>query len=159
MNHHTIVVLNNLRSVHNVGSIFRTAEAAGVSQIFLVGTTPTPIDRFGRKRRDLAKVALGAEDMVAWEYRETLTEVVRELREQGVTIVAVEQSPTSVSYRAYTPDDACALVFGNEPEGLAPEDIALCDAVIEIPMFGKKESLNVSVTAGIILYRFAESQE
>jgi 23S rRNA (guanosine2251-2'-O)-methyltransferase len=152
MNNETIVILNNLRSVHNVGSIFRTAEAAGVRQIFLVGTTPTPVDRFGRKRADLAKVALGAETMVSWEYRDTLDEVGDELRQRGVVIVAVEQSEGSVPYTEFTSEGSVALVFGNEPAGLSQEELTLCDYVVEIPMYGEKESLNVSVAAGIVLF-------
>lgn len=150
------LILHNLRSVHNVGSIFRTADAAGVTKIYLVGYTPTPIDRFGRARKDLAKVALGAETSVPWEYYRRINVLLRELRVQKLSIVAVEQDKHSVDYRDFRPKEATAFILGNEVNGIPKGVLALCDTIVEIPMHGKKESLNVSVSAGIVLFQYAK---
>src|SRR5437868_13516878 len=93
------ILLDNIRSVHNVGSIFRTAEAAGVSKIYCSGTTPVPVDRFGRKRKDFAKVSLGAEEMVEWDYIQSAASLITRLKKEGFQIVAVEQAKNSVDYR------------------------------------------------------------
>lgn len=146
------VILHNVRSVHNVGSIFRTADAAGVSKIFLTGHTPTPHDRFGRERKDLAKVALGAEKSVDWEYQKTTPALIKKLHKEGVYVVAIEQSKGSVNYKKIHPKKVMAFVYGNEVEGIPASILKMCDAVAEIPMAGKKESLNVSVSAGITLF-------
>lgn len=146
------VILDNIRSVHNVGSIFRTSDAAGVEKIYLCGTTPTPTDRFGRARNDLAKVSLGAEQSVLWEYVEHTTEIVQKLKDQGIKLFGVEQYEGSVDYTAVSYPKQCAFVFGNEVGGVSLDVLAECDEVIEIPMEGEKESLNVSVAAGIILF-------
>lgn len=148
MNKKVYILLHDLRSVHNVGSIFRTADAAGVYKIYLSGTTPTPLDRFHNKRKDFIKVSLGAEDSVAWEYVE-LTDFLKNYKGQ---LVAVEQDEKSVLYtEAKIENDVC-LVFGAEVEGVHKEILKRADLIIEIPQVGKKESLNVSVTAGIILF-------
>jgi 23S rRNA (guanosine2251-2'-O)-methyltransferase len=147
------VILDNIRSVHNVGSIFRTCDAAGVGKLVLCGTTPTPIDRFGRTRPDLAKVALGAEKTVPWEYVPETEQAVRDLRKEGVRIIAIEQTASSIDYRAPASQEASAFIFGNEVEGISEGVLALCDEVVDIPMRGEKESLNVSVAVGIILFR------
>ena len=161
-----IVILDNIRSVHNVGSIFRTSDAAGVEKIYLCGTTPTPIDRFGRARTDLAKVALGAETTVPWEYAENTIDVVQKLKQEGTKAFGVEQYEGSIDYASVqypeqcatavggAPQDAVAFIFGNEVGGVSLDVLAECDEVIEIPMKGEKESLNVSVAAGIILFHF-----
>ncbi len=146
------VILDNIRSVHNVGSIFRTCDAAGVEKIILCGTTPTPLDRFGRTRKDLAKVSLGAEKTVPWEYEETTQAAIARLKEEGASIVAVEQTEGAIDYKKLVIAGPTAFVFGNEVDGVSREALALCDAAIEIPMAGRKESLNVAVTVGIILF-------
>ena len=150
------LILHNLRSVHNVGSIFRTADAAGVTKIYLVGCTPTPIDRFGRVRKDMAKVALGAETSMPWEYCRQINVLLRALRAQKLSIVAVEQDKHSVDYRTFKPKKAVAFILGNEVTGIPKGVLALCDTIVEIPMHGKKESLNVSVSAGIVLFQYAK---
>ncbi|MDO8620090.1 MAG: TrmH family RNA methyltransferase [bacterium] len=147
-----LLILHNIRSVHNVGSIFRTADGAGVEKLYLVGHTPTPIDRFGRARKDLAKVALGAEVSVSWEYHKTISPLIRKLRKEGVGVVAVEQDERSVNYKTFKTKKPVALILGNEVTGIPKKVLALCDAIVEIPMRGKKESLNVSVVAGIVLF-------
>lgn len=149
------LILNNIRSTHNVGSIFRTADGAGVTKIYLTGYTPQPIDRFGRHRSDIAKVALGAEKSVSWEYRESIEALLAELKQQEITIVGLEQDERSVQYRDYQVPRTFALILGNEPEGIEESIRKQCDALVEIPMYGEKESLNVSVAAGIAVYQLA----
>ena len=149
------VLLHNIRSAHNVGAIMRTADGAGVSRVFLSGYTPRPVDRFGRGDKRLAKTALGAQHALSWEYRADPMVLVGSLREEGWRIVGVEQDPHSRDYRAHALDSPTLFVFGNEVRGLSPALSAACDVLIEIPMRGTKESLNVSVAAGIILFRFA----
>lgn len=147
------LLLDNIRSVHNVGSIFRTAETLGVSKIYCIGTTPTPIDRFKRKRKDFAKVSLGAEDMVAWEYHEDAEAVVKELKKEGFQIISLEQSNDSMDYKEVKPRDKCLVILGAEVDGVSEELLQKSDIIAEIPMAGEKESLNVSIAAGILLYR------
>jgi 23S rRNA (guanosine2251-2'-O)-methyltransferase len=147
-----VIVLHNIRSAHNVGSIFRTADAAGVKKIFLSGYTPVPIDRFGRSQKEIAKTALGAEKYLKWEYKKSLAKLVEDLKKEGWSVVGVEQDKKSKDYRKYNNKNKTAIIFGNEVRGLSLGARALCDNLIEIPMHGKKESLNVSVTAGIILF-------
>ena len=155
-----ILVLHNIRSAHNVGSIFRTADAAGVKKIYLCGITPTPLDRFGRPRQDLAKVSLGAEKMVAWEYAKSASRLLGNLKKDGYKIFAVEQFPKSTPYHKFDIKSKklkAALVFGNEVRGLPPSVLKKADKILEIPMCGKKESLNVSVACGVTLFRLVYS--
>jgi 23S rRNA (guanosine2251-2'-O)-methyltransferase len=153
-----IVILNNIRSSENVGSIFRTADAAGVSKIYLVGYTPAPTDKFGRKNTRLSKAALGAEEFVKWDKLKSLKSASLKVKKKGYKIIGVEQAKNSIYYRKIktsrlsTPVSGLALVFGNEVEGLSKKELELCDLIAEIPMKGKKESLNVAVSAGIILF-------
>lgn len=146
------VILHNVRSSHNVGSIFRTADGAGVEKIFLTGYTPTPVDRFGRVVEEIKKTSLGATESVEWEHHKDIEEVVQMLKRKGVTIVAVEQHPRATNFKEYAPKGNIAYIFGNEVEGVPEEVIQAADAVIEVPMKGEKESLNVAVTVGIILF-------
>ena len=150
-----IAVLDNLRSVHNVGSIFRTANAVGIDKIYLCGTTPTPLDHKGLKRKDFAKVALGAEDTLIWEYFENTVECVTKLRAEGVYILALEQDENSIDYKAVDISDQIdvALIVGHEVDGITKDVLKLSDCVVEIPMLGTKESLNVTIAFGIALYR------
>lgn len=148
-----VLILSDIRSVENAGSIFRTAEGLGVSKIYLVGTTPAPTDRFGRKRTDFAKVALGAEDLVEWEYQEKIDSTLTELKNQDFKIIALEQSEDSKNLKDFTASTQFALVLGNEVDGIPEEVLNKCDAVLEIEMKGNKESLNVSVSAGIALFQ------
>ncbi|KKW11400.1 MAG: tRNA/rRNA methyltransferase (SpoU) [Parcubacteria group bacterium GW2011_GWA2_49_9] len=151
------LILHNIRSVHNVGSIFRTADAAGVSRIYLTGYTPAPVDRFGRERKDFAKVSLGAEKSVPWEQRKGSATLISELQKQKVTVVALEQSPRSTHYKKERATGPVAVVLGNEVDGIPENVLALCDSIAEIPMHGEKESLNVSVAAGIFLFSLLDS--
>ncbi len=146
------ILLENIRSVHNVGSIFRTADARGVKKIYLCGNTPCPLDRFGNKRKDFHKVALGAEESVEWEYLKDSKEVLG-LLEKDCEVISVEQDKNSVSLYDFKPQKKNQLyVLGNEVDGVSDEILKNSDAILEIPMFGEKESLNVSVTAGIVLF-------
>ena len=158
--------------MHNVGSIFRTSDGAGcVEKIYLCGITPAPIDRFGRKRRQIAKVSLGAEDSILWEKlgdeeysEETWTErttkqtleVVNMLKESGFTVLAIEQHGQSILYNEYTTSDVglnkTVIIVGHELDGIPEIILNRCDGILEIPMRGLKHSLNVSVAYGIILY-------
>ncbi|HEV3245505.1 MAG TPA: TrmH family RNA methyltransferase [Candidatus Paceibacterota bacterium] len=146
------VLLHNIRSAHNVGSIFRTSDAAGVSKVFLSGYTPAPIDRFGSARKDIAKVALGAEKYISWEFHKDPYAVISSLRKAGWHIVGVEQDEKAIDHRKILLKERTLFVFGNEVRGISAALRKKCDALIEIPMRGKKESLNVSVAAGIILF-------
>lgn len=146
------VVLDNLRSAYNVGSIFRTCDAAGIDKILLIGTTPSPIDRFGRPVREIEKTSLGAVQTVPWEYLSTAEEACAFLMKEQVDIIAVEQDARSIPYKKHTPGEACAYVFGNEVDGVSDIFLQSADEVIEIPMKGAKESLNVAVSVGIILF-------
>jgi 23S rRNA (guanosine2251-2'-O)-methyltransferase len=149
----TVLILDNIRSVLNVGSIFRTADAFGISKIYLCGITPTPVDRFGRKRNDLHKTALGAEDSVSWEYFENTKEAVEKLKEVNFRVIALEQDKKSKDYKECSTGDKTAIVLGSETEGVSKEVLDLSDEIAEIKMHGTKESLNVAVTAGIVLSR------
>jgi 23S rRNA (guanosine2251-2'-O)-methyltransferase len=146
-----VLILNNIRSVINVGAIFRTADAIGIDKVFLTGYTPTPVDRFGKERKDFAKASLGAE--VDWEFRENPRELISELKEQMFQIVSLEQSSESVDYKEVQVGNLVAVVLGNEVEGVDKDILDISDIIAEIPMVGSKESLNVSVAAGVFLFR------
>jgi tRNA G18 (ribose-2'-O)-methylase SpoU len=147
-----ILILHNIRSVENVGAMFRTADAAGVDKIYLTGYTPTPLDRFGRKRKDLAKSALGAEEFVPWEQVKSLPGLLRILKQDGFYIIAIEQDEKSIDYRKVNLKNKNVFIMGAEVEGISKALLKKCDAIAEIPMYGKKESLNVSVAFGIIIF-------
>jgi 23S rRNA (guanosine2251-2'-O)-methyltransferase len=156
------LLLHDMRSAYNVGSIFRTADAFGAEKIFVSGCTPAPIDRFGRKRADIAKVALGAEESIKWEQ---VTDgpgilIMKFKKENNAVVIALEQDGKSVDYRniqneiveKMTGELRILLILGNEVEGVSREILDMADRIAEIPMRGKKESLNVSVAAGIALF-------
>lgn len=147
------LILHNIRSLHNVGSIFRTADAAGVKKIFLTGYTPAPFDVFGKVRKEIRKTALGAEKYLEWEKTSDLGKIIKKLKKQGFFIVAVEQTKGAVNYSKFKPKFPLVLILGNEIRGLSKIILKKCNKVIQIPMYGKKESLNVSVAAGIVLYK------
>ena len=149
----TCILLHDIRSVYNVGAIFRTADAVGVSKIYLSGYSPTPLDRFNQPRKDFAKCALGSELSVPWEYAKSPAALLMKLKKSGFQVIAVEQSDRSVDYKKAKPAAKSLLVFGNEVSGVSPSILKKSDLIVEIPMRGKKESLNVSVSAGIVLFR------
>lgn len=142
-----VVVLDNVRSMHNVGSVFRTADAFLLQGIVLCGYTPVP------PHRDIQKTALGATDTVEWQYFPTTVEAVEALRAEGFAIVAIEQAATSVMLNDFVPGDRpLALVFGNEVSGVDPAVMQRADGCIEIPQLGMKHSLNISVSTGIVIW-------
>lgn len=140
------VVLDNIRSLHNVGAIFRTADGAGIEKLWLCGITGYP------PQGDIAKTALGAEESVVWEYARDVLEVVRRHKAQGFQIVLLEQAEGSVAYDEFFPDKPVCLVVGNEVGGIMEELAELADTAIEIPMAGVKNSLNVAVAFGVAVF-------
>ncbi|MBI4135922.1 RNA methyltransferase [Candidatus Uhrbacteria bacterium] len=140
------LIVDRVRSLHNVGSFFRTADAFGVSKIYLCGYTGTP------PREEISKVALGAEKTMPWKKCGQTWKVVEELKKQGVYVVALEQTKRSAPINKWKPRFPVAIVVGNEVNGVSPGVLARCDAIVHIPMLGQKESLNVSVATGVALY-------
>lgn len=148
-----ILILHNIRSNHNVGSIFRTADAVGITKIFLTGYTPAPLDKFGRIVGEISKTALGAEKNILWEKNKNIKKVIENLKKEGFRIIAIEQAKNSVDYKKIKIKSKSAFILGNEVAGLSKSTLSFCDTIAEIPMRGKKESLNVSVSAGVVLFR------
>ena len=145
-----ILVLDNVRSMNNVGSVFRTADAFLLEAIYLCGVTATP------PHREIQKTALGATETVNWKHFETTMEAVYSLKNEGYKIYAVEQADQSIMLDKFTPaKDKIALVFGNEITGVEQAVIDVCDACIEIPQYGTKHSLNLAVSAGIVIWEIA----
>lgn len=146
------IVLDDVRSMHNVGSAFRTADAFNGAGIYLCGYTPQP------PHRDIHKTALGATETVPWSYAQQVTEALEQLKSDGYRIWAVEQAHNSIALQdiSFDPTDKIALVFGNEVSGVSNEALALCDGCIEIPQWGTKHSLNISVTVGIALWEIVK---
>lgn len=154
--HNVAVLLHNIRSVHNVGSIFRTADALGVSEMWLSGYTPMPLDRFGRPRNDVAKVALGAEKTIPWHVADNPAAFIRQWKKKGFLVVAIEQASRAVDYKTVRIRGPVLFIVGNEVDGIEKNLLRLADVVAEIPMRGAKESLNVSVAFGVGLYRMLD---
>ncbi len=151
-----IVILPDIRSSLNVGSIFRTADACGASKIYLTGYTPAPVDQFGRVSKEITKTALGAEKTLAWEKLKNISNLLTKLKKEKFYLIAVEQSKNSVDYKKVKIKDKTAFIFGNEVTGLPKNILNKCDVTAEIPMKGEKESLNVSVSAGVALFRILD---
>lgn len=145
-----VLVLDNIRSMHNVGTAFRTGDAFLIEKIYLCGITGSP------PHREIQKTALGATESVAWEHIQDTTEALKRLREEGYTLIALEQTDSSVSLQDFQPQKTAkyALIFGNEVYGVQQEVVSMIDACVEIPQFGTKHSFNVSVSIGIILWDF-----
>jgi tRNA G18 (ribose-2'-O)-methylase SpoU len=147
-----LVILNDIRSLNNIGSFFRTADAFNVEKIYLCGITANP------PHRDIQKTALGATETVEWEYRQSITELIKELKTDGVAVCSIEQAEKTTLLQDITELKAekFALIFGNEVNGVDQDAIDLSDYIIEIPQFGTKHSLNVSVCAGVVMWEFAK---
>ena len=144
-----VVVMDNIRSMHNVGSVFRTADAFLINGICLCGFTPQP------PHRDIHKTALGATDSVDWMYYENTVDAVLDLKSRGYKILAIEQTEGSILLHQYGHSNTpTAFVFGNEVDGVSDEVIKACDGVLEIPQWGMKHSLNISVDAAVVLWEF-----
>jgi len=150
------VIAHNIRSLFNVGSFFRTGDAFGVTKLFLTGYTGTPKDFTNRIR--ISKTALGAENFVPWEYQKSAAWVIKRLRKMypHISVVALENNVKAKSLIIFKPKFPLVLVLGEEVNGIGKQLLALCDKTIEIPMYGKKESLNVSVAFGITAYSFTK---
>ena len=146
-----VVVLDDVRSMYNVGSVFRTCDAFRLEQLCLCGITSAP------PHPEIHKTALGAEDSVAWQHYTSAFDCVEQLHRQGYTVMAVEQAEGSTSLPSFTPEQGrrYAVVLGNEVKGVHQEVIDACDGCLEIPQLGTKHSMNVAVTAGIIIYHFS----
>ena len=142
------IVLDNVRSLNNIGSVFRTADAFLIEKIYLCGITATP------PHKDIHKTALGATDSVAWEHRESTLELLEELREEGYTSLALEQAENAVMLNDFKVEEnkKYALIFGNEVKGVSQEVVSASDLVLEIPQYGTKHSLNISVSVGIVVW-------
>ena len=156
MNNKVELILHNIRSNHNVGSIFRTADGAGVTKLWLTGYTPAPLDQFKRVNSEIAKTALGAEQSIEWEKRENIITLIKELKNLGYKILALEQSDNSVDYKQVKLEGKTALIVGNEVGGVEGDVLNLCDQIIEIPVRGSKESLNVAVATGVAVFRLID---
>ena len=148
-----ILILNDIRSVENVGAMFRTADAAGIDKIYLTGYTPCPLDRFGRKRGDLAKSALGAEEFVKWEQKKNVLPLLAKLKKEKYLIIGIEQDKKAIDYKKVKLQSKNVFIVGAEVTGIPKNILKKCDVIAEIPMRGKKESSNVSVATGIALFR------
>jgi len=148
------IVLNDIRSLSNIGTFFRTGDAFNVEKIFLCGITAVP------PHREINKTALGATETVLWEHRSSIDELVTELKSQGIRVCSIEQAEqtTSLEEVAHLPNEPYALVFGNEVNGVDQSVIDASDYIIEIPQFGTKHSLNVSVCAGIVMWEFVKRE-
>jgi 23S rRNA (guanosine2251-2'-O)-methyltransferase len=147
------IVLDNVRSMHNVGSVFRTADAFLAEQIILCGFTPQP------PHRDIQKTALGATETVSWSYFENAVDAVKDLLNKGYSVYAIEQVKQSIMLNKYEWNvaDKIAIIFGNEVEGVSAELLPYCKAALEIPQLGTKHSLNISVSAGIVLWHLVRN--
>lgn len=132
--------------------MFRTSDAVGIDKIYLSGYTPRPTDKFGRVQKDIAKSALGAETWIPWEYEEDLNKILKNLKKKNFQIIAIEQDKNSIDYRKVKTKDRIAIIMGEEVHGLDKKILKKCDVIAEIPMKGKKESLNVSVACGVALF-------
>ena len=146
-----IVILDNVRSLNNIGSVFRTCDAFLIEKIYLCGITATP------PNKEIHKTALGATDSVAWEYEENTLSAVEKLKEQGAYIISIEQAENSTMLNDFEPNrnQKYAIIFGNEVKGVEQEVVSASDEVIEIPQYGTKHSLNISVSAGIAIWELA----
>lgn len=143
-----IVILDNVRSLNNIGSVFRTCDAFLIEKIFLCGITATP------PNKEIHKTALGATESVDWEYVENTISVVKRLKSEGIRVISIEQAEKSVMLNDFQPESNVkyAVIFGNEVKGVEQEVVSACDGVIEIPQYGTKHSLNISVSAGIVIW-------
>lgn len=148
-----ILILHDIRSAQNVGSLFRTSDAVGIEKIYLSKITPSPIDRFGRENTSLTKASLGAEKNIDWQVYEDINDLIHQLVAGGVQVIAIEQSDTSKDYKDVDIKMPVAFILGNEVSGIPEEVLKIVDTVVQIPMHGQKESLNVAVAGGVVLFR------
>lgn len=145
-----VIILDNIRSLNNIGSVFRTADAFLIEKIYLCGITATP------PHKDIRKTALGATESVDWEYSENTLQLLAKLKSEGYTVLAIEQAESAEMLQEYSVESTIkyALIFGNEVKGVSQEVVNACDGVLEIPQFGTKHSLNISVSVGVVVWEF-----
>ena len=145
-----IIVLDNIRSLNNIGSVFRTADAFLIEKIYLCGITAQP------PHKDIHKTALGATDSVAWEHAESTLDVLQRLKKENIKTIAIEQAENAVFLNDFKtkPNEKYALIFGNEVKGVSQEVVSASDVIIEIPQYGTKHSLNISVSVGVVVWDF-----
>jgi 23S rRNA (guanosine2251-2'-O)-methyltransferase len=148
-----VLILHNIRSAENVGSLFRTSDAIGIKHMYLAGITPSPLDRFNRPVPKIEKAALGSEKTIPWEKVDKIEILLTKLKQDGYQIIAIEQSPMSMDYKSVPVRHPVAFILGNEVEGIPHSILEQADCVAEIKMHGTKESLNVSVAGGIALFQ------
>lgn len=155
-----IIILDNIRSALNIGSIFRTGSGIGINKIYICGISPIPFETSEKlkdkniKRKDFVKTSLGAEDEIEWEYKENILDLLKELRKENYEIVALEQNEKSIDYKDLKIEkEKVAIILGSETEGVQEKVIDLCDKIAEIPMLGLKESLNVTIAFAILAYK------
>lgn len=156
-----VLLVNDIRSTHNVGSIIRTAECFGVSHIYFTGYTPYPSTNndsrlphvSSKLTTQISKTSLGAENDVSWSHHHNLRELISKLKTEAFEIIALEQDSSSISIEKFVPSENTAILLGNEVKGIDPDLMSLCDKIVEIPIFGKKESLNVVQATAIMLYQ------
>ena len=147
------ILFHNISSTHNVGAMLRTADAIGVSHVYFSGYTPSPLDRFGRPVKEIAKTALGAEKSIPWEDIKSPTRLIKKLKAERFVVVAIEQDKRAIDYKKFSPADRTLIIVGNEVRGISKSLRDQSDTILYIPMRGKKESLNVSTAFGIVLFR------
>lgn len=147
-----IIILDNIRSLHNVGSVFRTSDAFLIEKIYLCGITATP------PHKEIQKTALGATESVEWEYIENILDVIQQLKKDKYQIISIEQTEKSTMLHNFITDNSAsyALIFGNEVNGVQQEVVSNSDTIIEIPQFGTKHSLNIAVSTGIVIWNFVK---
>lgn len=157
-----VLIAHNIRSTHNIGSLFRTCDGLGIDGLYLTGYTPYPLSTndarlphiSNKLTAQIHKTALGAEETVSWHHTASLDDVFFTLKSDGYSIIALEQNEASVRLSDFQPPEKCAILIGEEVSGISTNLLNRCDDIVEIPMFGQKESFNVSVAAGIALYHF-----
>ena len=147
-----IIILDNIRSLSNIGSIFRTCDAFNIDRIILSGICGKP------PHREISKTALGADDFVTWEYYKNIQTPIKKLINKGYEIISIEQTQTSIFLKDYTPKNKVAFIFGNEVKGVSKESLELSDLNVEIRQYGKKKSMNVTICAGIVLWDFYQKK-
>ena len=150
-----IIIAENIRSIYNVGALFRLADATDIEKIILVGITATPVNRFGTKNVRLQKTALGSEDTVSWKYVKTIEEALESIQ-KTYEIIAIEKTTGAKIYTDHTYTKPPAFIFGNEVDGVSKIGLSKSNTILDLPMLGDKESINVSSSAAVILYSYLE---
>lgn len=157
------LILHRIRSAYNVGSMFRSADGIGIDKIFITGFTQAPSEKDyvfqSKAEKMLSKTALGADKYVPWEKEKNLSKLIEKLKKENFQIIALEQNENSIDYRAFKPSHKVALIVGNEPRGIDGRILKKCDIIMELPMRGKKQSLNVAVALGVAGYKLTETRQ